>query len=54
MKKNAYEKPGMVMVNLQHQQLICESYGVNGRLQGDNVNSAWTKESSGDWDDEDW
>ena len=46
----------MVIVNLQHQHIICTSaefYGMNNSLQNDEVDAAWTKESSSSvWDNE--
>ena len=51
----------MIMVNLQHQQIIClsmEPVGMIRDLQDDEVDEAWTKEISSSvigssiWDDE--
>jgi hypothetical protein len=56
MKK--YIQPSMVMVNLQHQHIICASqdaYGMGTTLQNEEVTSGWTKESNsngGVWDEE--
>ena len=53
MKKNTYMKPGMVMVKLQHQHIICSSeYGINTTLQEEEVSSSFTRESGSVWDDE--
>lgn len=43
-----YIQPSMVMVNLQHQHLICTSMDANGMnttLQSEEVISGWVKES---------
>lgn len=48
----------MVMVNLQHQHIICASqdaYGMNRSVQDEEVSSGWAKESnSGSIWDEEW
>ena len=57
MKKNIYEKPEMIIVRLQHQQVICTSFDSNGMgttLQNEEVTSGWTKESNGSIWDEEW
>ena len=55
MAKKAYMKPAMRVVRIQQQHIICVSknqYGVNTKLQSDEVvSSAWSRDTSG-WDDD--
>ncbi len=53
-----YIQPSMVMVNLQHQHIICTSLdenGMNTTLQNEEeVSSSWVKESNINLWDEVW
>ncbi len=52
-----YIQPSMVMVNLQHQHIICRSkvqHGVNTTLQEEEVDDSWVKESHTNLWDEVW
>ena len=58
--KKTYITPGMVTVRLQHQSIICQSGAVSTlscpediTYGGGGSGEAYTKESSGVWD-EDW
>ena len=47
----------MVMVNLQHQHIICRSkvqHGVNTTLQEEEVDDSWVKELHTNLWDEEW
>ena len=43
MKKNIYEKPGMTVVRLQNQNVLCTS-NFNPNLQGGTVTGGWSRE----------
>ena len=52
MTKKAYMKPTMNVVKIQQQRVICASNGgMNTKLQGSEVGSAWSRSNSG-WDDD--
>ena len=53
MTKKAYMKPVMNVVRIQQRASIlgASEYGMNSKLQGDEVNSAWSR-GNGGWDDE--
>ena len=57
-KMKRYIQPSMVMVNLQHQHIICRSqvqHGVNTTLQiEEEVDDSWVKESHTNLWDEVW
>ena len=59
--KKTYMVPGMAVVKLQHQSIICSSiHGMSSNLSGDDAinyggggsGEVRTKESSGVWDEE--
>ena len=50
--KKAYMKPAMNVVRIQQQRVICGSqYGMNTKVQSEEVSSAWSRGGSG-WDDD--
>ena len=52
MTKKAYMKPAMNVVKIQQQRVICASqYGMNTKVQDEEVNTGWSRGNSG-WDDE--
>jgi hypothetical protein len=45
-------KPATNVVKIQQQRVICASqYGMNTKVQGEEVGSAWSRGGSG-WDDD--
>lgn len=53
MTKKAYMKPVMNVVKIQQRASIlgASEYGMNSKLQGEEVSSAWSRGNSG-WDDD--
>ena len=52
MTKKAYMQPAMNVVKIQQQRVICASqYGMDTKVQSEEVDNAWSRGNSG-WDDE--
>ena len=52
MIKKEYMKPTLKVVKIQQQRVICASqYGMNTKVQSEEVGSAWSRGNSG-WDDD--
>ena len=52
MTKKAYMKPATNVVKIQQQRVICASqYGMDTKVQSEEVDNAWSRGNSG-WDDE--
>ena len=53
MTKKAYMKPATNVVKIQQQRVICASqYGMNTKVQSEEVGSAWSRSNRGWSDDE--
>ena len=53
MTKKAYMKPATNVVKIQQQHVICASqYGMNTKVQSEEVGSAWSRSNRGWSDDE--
>ena len=53
MTKKAYMKPTTNVVKIQQQRVICASqYGMNTKVQSEEVGSAWSRSNRGWSDDE--
>jgi len=51
MTKKAYMKPATNVVKIQQQHVICASqYGMNTKVQSEEVGSAWSRSNRG-WSD---
>ena len=54
MTKKAYMKPAMNLVKIQQRASIlgASEYGMNSKLQGEEVSNAWSRRGNSVWDDD--
>ena len=53
MTKKAYMQPATNVVKIQQQRVICASqYGMNTKVQSEEVDNAWSREHKDVWDED--